>query len=131
MIASDQVVVVDVYTMSLQILKKYTRDIMFKPGESGNPNGRPKGAKNKATQAIRIAYQKLTEDNLENMSEWIQQVAADDPAKAMELMIRLSEYVIPKLARTEVTGQDGKDLLAGVKFDFGPSVNDDEQRVDE
>jgi hypothetical protein len=26
---------------------------LFKPGQSGNPNGRPKGALNKASQAIR------------------------------------------------------------------------------
>ena len=31
---------------------------MFKPGESGNPNGRPKGSVNKNTQHIREAYQK-------------------------------------------------------------------------
>ena len=92
-----------------------------------NPGGRPVGSKNKATQAIRVAYQKLTEDNLENMSLWIQQVAAEDPGKAMDLMIKLSEYVLPKLARTEVTGANGDDLFKNMKFEFGPSV---EQRLD-
>ena len=97
---------------------------MFQPGTSGNPSGRPKGSKNKATQHIREAYQKLTEDNLERMSIWISQVASEDPAKAMDIMIRLSEYILPKLARTELTGNDGDDLFKNIKFEFGPDAND-------
>lgn len=104
---------------------------MFKKGQSGNPSGRPKGAKNIKTEAIREAYQKLTEDNLENMSLWLADIAADNPEKAMQLMINLSEFIIPKLARTELTGNDGEDLFKDVKFDFGPDVNDKENRVDE
>ena len=99
-----------------------------KGGESPNPNGRPMGSKNKATQAIREAYQKLTEDNLENMSLWLADIAADSPKEAMEMMIKLSEYVIPKLARTEMTGADGDDLFKNISFDFGPSINDKENR---
>jgi len=62
---------------------------MFKPGQSGNPNGRKKGVPNKQTKEIREAYQRLTEQNLTNMSDWLQQVATEDPAKAMDLMLRL------------------------------------------
>ena len=36
----------------------------FKEGQSGNPNGRPKGKTNKTTAKIRDAYQKLEEDTL-------------------------------------------------------------------
>lgn len=104
---------------------------MFEPGKSGNPSGRPKGSKNKQTAAIREAYQRLTESNLENMTQWINQVAADNPKEAFELMIKLSEYVIPKLARTEVTGNDGDDLFKNIKFQFGPDINDKENRIEE
>lgn len=100
---------------------------MFKPGESGNPGGRPKGVPNKQTKEIREAYQKLTEDNLDNMTIWLSQIAGDDPAKAMDLMLRLSEYIIPKLARQEVVGNDGEDLFKNVKFNFGPDINSDER----
>ena len=105
----------------------------FGKGENwrGNANGRPKGSKNKSTEAIRKAYQQLTEDNLENMSLWLTQIAADNPEKAMDMMIKLSEYVIPKLARTEMTGADGEDLFKNVKFDFGPDINDKENRLEE
>ena len=104
---------------------------MFQPGQSGNPAGRKPGSKNKATKEIREAYQKLTEDNLENMNRWLLQVSHEDPAKAMDLMLRLSEYIIPKLARQEVVGNDGEDLFKNVKFSFGPDINNDQDRIEE
>ena len=67
----------------------------FKGGGDENINraGKKPGTLNKNTKAIREAYQKLTEDNLDNMSIWISQVAGDDPAKALDIMIKLSEYL--------------------------------------
>lgn len=100
----------------------------WKKGISANPNGRPKGSKNRVTQEIREAYQRLAESNLENMSTWVAQVAQEDPAKAMDIMIKLSEYIIPKLSRAEVTGQDGDDLFKNIKFQFGPDANDADAR---
>ena len=101
----------------------------FRGGDENiNRNGRPKGSRNKTTNAIREAYQNLVEMNLENMSGWIAQIAAEDPNKAMDTMIKLSEYIIPKLARQELTSKDGEDLFKNVKFQFGPDVNDTENR---
>ena len=67
------------------------------PEDKANRNGRPRGARNKTTNAIREAYQNLVEMNLENMSGWIAEVAAEDPQKAMDLMIKLSEYIKMKM----------------------------------
>ena len=103
---------------------------MYKPGESGNPSGRPKGTPNKTTREIREAYQNLVEMNLENMTSWLASVATEDPEKAMDLMLKLSEYIIPKLARQEVVGSDGSDLFKNVKFQFGPDINDEQKRDD-
>ena len=96
----------------------------FKKGEVTNPKGRPKGKPNKTTAEIREAYQKLVEDNLTNMTKWLGEVATDNPEKAMELMLKLSEYMIPKLARQEVTGADGADLFKNIKFEFGTPINE-------
>ena len=103
----------------------------FKPGQSGNPNGRPAGSKNIKTQQIREAYQKLTEDNLTNMQQWLERIAEDSPEKAMQLMINLSDFVIPKLSRTELTDGEGDNIFKHVSFKFGPDINDTEGRVDE
>ena len=102
---------------------------LFKKGGQGGP-GRPPGAPNKSTKEIRQAYQNLVEMNLENMTSWLAMVAAEDPEKAMDLMLKLSEYIIPKLARQEVVGNDGSDLFKNVKFQFGPSINDEDERED-
>ena len=101
----------------------------FEKGNPGGP-GRPPGSPNKSTKEIRQAYQNLVEMNLDNMTMWLQEVAMVDPEKAMDLMLKLSEYIIPKLARQEVVGQDGSDLFKNVKFQFGPDINDEQQRDD-
>tara|TARA_R110000772_G_scaffold32192_4_gene79030 strand:- start:654 stop:1034 length:381 start_codon:yes stop_codon:yes gene_type:complete len=94
------------------------------PEHLANRKGRLPGSKNKNTALIREAYQKLTEDNLLNMSLWIQQIAADNPEKAFKLMLEMSEFVLPKLNRTELTGNNGDDLFKSLKFEFGPSVQE-------
>lgn len=91
----------------------------FKKGTSGNNKGRPKGAVNKTTKEIKEAYQKLLESNLPNLDKWLQSVAEEDPEKAISLMLRLSEYILPKLARQEVTAKDGEDLFKNIEFKFG------------
>jgi hypothetical protein len=101
----------------------------FEKGNPGGP-GRPPGMPNKTTKEIREAYQKLVEYNLENMSQWLAMVAADNPEKAMHLVLELSQYVIPKLARQEVVGSDGSDLFKNVKFNFGPDINNENERED-
>jgi hypothetical protein len=53
------------------------------------------------------------------MSNWLAAIAEKDPARATELMLKLSEYIIPKLARQEVVGNDGEDLFKNVSFTFG------------
>lgn len=78
------------------------------PKGQKNPNaGRPKGAENKATLEIKQAFQNLLEMNTPNMIGWLQEVAADNPAKALDICANLAEFVVPKLARQELTGPGG------------------------
>jgi hypothetical protein len=69
--------------------------------------GRPKGMPNKATGKVREAIAELLERNAPNMDRWLNEVADKDPHKALDIIQKLSEYHIPKLARTEVTGAGG------------------------
>jgi hypothetical protein len=71
--------------------------------------GRKRGTPNKVTQDVRQAFARLLEANTDNLAEWLKRVAVDDPAKALDVVIRIAEYHIPKLARTEVSATPGSD----------------------
>ena len=66
--------------------------------------GRKKGATNRVTREFRETVQKLLEDNADNVAVWLQQVAAKDPDKALDKLVRLAEFAAPKLSRAEVQG---------------------------
>ena len=78
--------------------------------------GRTKGTPNKVNREFRETVRKLLDDNAENVGTWITQVAEGhgenkaDPAKALDLLAKLSEFAAPKLGRVEHTGKDGGPL---------------------
>jgi hypothetical protein len=55
----------------------------FEPGQSGNPNGRPKGARNKATLAIEA----LLDDEAEALTRKVVAMALDGNIPALRLCI--------------------------------------------
>jgi len=89
------------------------------PFEKGKPKtgGKKKGTENKTTKEIKEAYAMLITKNIPNLVKWLDKIAETDPAKAIYILSDLSEYVIPKLARTDITND-------GEKFEFG--LNDDQ-----
>jgi len=44
----------------------------------------------------------LVEGNLSNIETWLQEVATKDPGRAIELMLRLSEFFLPKMKAMEL-----------------------------
>lgn len=76
--------------------------------------GRPKGVPNKATSAVREAIARMAEENSENFIGWLNQVASTNPEKACDIYLKAIEYHIPKLARTEVTGNDNGPVIMKV-----------------
>ena len=79
-------------------------------------NGRPKGSPNKSTAAVREAIAKMAEMNAPRFAMWLDEVAQKSPEKACDIYLRAIEYHIPKLARTEVTGQDGQPVALQVTW---------------
>ena len=64
--------------------------------------GRKKGTPNKETKDIREAFQLLVENNLDNLELWINQLAEKNPEKAINTILKLSDYILPKLNKTEI-----------------------------
>lgn len=69
--------------------------------------GRSKGTPNKATADTRKTIALIADRNVAKLEDWLTRVAEDDPAKAADLFLRMIEYHVPKLARTEVTDPEG------------------------
>jgi hypothetical protein len=86
--------------------------------QTNNPKGRPKGSPNKSTAMAREAIATFVEGNTHQMQKWLEQVAEgvrndDDkyivlpnPEKAFGMLQSVMEYHLPKLARTEHTGDE-------------------------
>ena len=84
-----------------------------------NRAGRKAGVPNKSTTQAREAIAKFVEDNAHKMEEWLTAVAegkqdeetkkwlvAPNPEKAFGMLQTVMEYHVPKLARTEVVGDE-------------------------
>jgi hypothetical protein len=86
--------------------------------QTNNPKGRPKGSPNKSTAAAREAIAQFVDGNAHKMQEWLEQVAIGvkneenkfivlpNPEKAFGMLQSVMEYHLPKLARTEHTGDE-------------------------
>lgn len=68
-----------------------------------NPNGRGLNSLNKTTTAIKWAFAQFVENNIENLQEWLERTAIEDPKGAIEVVIKVAPYVLPKLRQSEVT----------------------------
>lgn len=73
--------------------------------------GRPKGSPNKATKDVRAAVAAFAQANVEKMTEWLEAVPDE---KKLDLYLRALEYHIPKLARSEHTGEGGGPMVVKV-----------------
>jgi hypothetical protein len=73
----------------------------FQPGDENA--GRPKGTQNKEAKQIREAFAKLLENKMPEVEGWLEEIRENDPSKAFELMLKMSEYILPKLKAVETT----------------------------
>jgi hypothetical protein len=68
--------------------------------QAGKKSSR-KGVPNKSTVEIRDSFMIILEDNLPNITVWLEQIAEKNPEKALRLVIKIAEFVLPRLQRME------------------------------
>ena len=75
--------------------------------EAGNKiaKGRPPGALNRSTEQMKLTLARAANNTLNNIAEDLEKIRKKDPERAIELSLKMMEYVLPKLARTEVRAE--------------------------
>ena len=68
--------------------------------------GRTKGTPNKVTQEIRECYNQLLSNNSDKLQTWIDEVAKDNPAKALDVILKLSVFILPKMNRVSIESEN-------------------------
>lgn len=79
-------------------------------GKTNNPNGRPKGAVNKATLEFKEAVNKLIDFATPQMVTWLETIAKTNPDKALDHVYKFAQFGYPLLSRTTIDGDKDKPL---------------------
>lgn len=80
----------------------------FKKGQSGNPNGRPRGAKNKATNELREWVEKFIADNLDTIKNDIKEL---EPNERVKFFLALLNYTLPKQQSVKAEINDEREQI--------------------
>ena len=72
----------------------------FKKGESGNPAGRPQGAKTKVNEEIRQRIVSFLGNNFDSIENDLQEL---EPKDRIKFYIDLLSFGLPKLKQVELT----------------------------
>ena len=80
----------------------------FKKGQSGNPKGRPRGAKNKATNELREWVERFINDNLDTIANDIKEL---DPNERVKFFLALLNYTLPKQQSVKADINDEREQI--------------------
>ena len=71
--------------------------------DEGNTKGkgRPKGSKNRTSEALRLAIFNILEGQEDKVKEALCQLSTQSPARYLDAVVKLMEFAVPKLQRTE------------------------------
>lgn len=70
----------------------------YQKGESGNPQGRKRGSRNKVTKTLKDYITKLIDDNREQIEKDLKELT---PKERLQVIVGLLPYVVPKMHSVE------------------------------
>ena len=77
------------------------------PFEKGNKlsKGRPTGAINRSTEMMKLSIARATNKVLDDLPAIMEEMVKKDPKSAVDLAVKLLEFNMPKLSRTEMRAE--------------------------
>lgn len=93
------------------------------------------GCPNKKTAEFRATVTALLAGNSENVHIWLEQVAnghegkPPDPARALDLLVKLADFAAPRMSRVEHVGDGGGPLQHITKIEL-VALSDDSESSD-
>lgn len=75
--------------------------------EVGNKfgKGRPPGRLNRSTEQAKLAVARIANQGLDILREDMERIREKDPVEAAKIYLKLLEYIVPKKASIDITGQ--------------------------
>lgn len=67
--------------------------------------GRPKGAINRSTEQMKLSIARATNSVLDDLPKLLNEMKEKDPRSAIDLVIKLLEYNLPKQSRVEMRAE--------------------------
>ena len=67
--------------------------------------GRPRGAVNRSTEMMKVTIARAVDNTLNTLSADLEKITKHDPERAIELALKLMEFTLPKLSRTEMKAE--------------------------
>lgn len=87
---------------------------LYKPGQSGNPSGRPKGSRNKLGEAfVHALYESFQKDGVDA----IERVLKEQPVHYLKVIAQVvpKELIVKDLSLSEMSDDELTEFLAAVR----------------
>jgi hypothetical protein len=76
----------------------------FQPGNKLG-KGRPQGALNRSTEMMKLSLARAANKVMDNLPTLMEQMMKKDPAKAVDLTLKMLEFHLPKQSRMELKAE--------------------------
>jgi hypothetical protein len=77
------------------------------PFEKGHKlaKGRPSGALNRSTEEMKLTLARAVNNTLNTLTKDLEEIKTRDPERAIDIALKIMEYTLPKLSRTEMKAE--------------------------
>jgi hypothetical protein len=107
--------------------KMANRPTAFKPGQSGNPDGRPKGSKNRTTEELRQHIQTVLDGQYDKLQADLDSM---NPFQRVMMSEKLTKYFLPQLSKGEDKVEHSGQVKVIVTYEDTPTGDNSEADSD-